>query len=141
MNTPQLASQLWHLILDHPIIAATLSLPTALLVYLVINEIIRYTSRNHDFNGPSNRVLVGNLPDITNNASETLRQWAEVYGDVYEMQLGNIPIIVVNSAAAAKDLFVTKGHALNSRPLFYTFHKVSIRQCSDVSFVDCSRYV
>ena len=42
------------------------------------------------------------------------------------MQLGNIPIIVVNSAAAAKELFGTKGHALNSRPVFYTFHKVSI---------------
>ena len=83
--------------------------------------------RNHDFNGPPNRFVVGNLPDIANNASETLRQWAEIYGDVYEIQLGNVPVIVVNSAAAAKELFGSKGYVLNSRPVFYTFHKVSDR--------------
>lgn len=135
MNTLQLTSPLYHLILDHPILTTTLSLPTALLVYLLINELVRYTSRNHDFNGPPNRILVGNLPDITNNTSETLRQWAKVYGDVYEMQLGNIPIIVVNSAPAAKELFGTKGHALNSRPEFYTFHKVSVQLGAPMSVV------
>lgn len=114
---------LWQWLLGHPILTL-LALPTSLLSYLIINEIIRYRIRNHDFNGPPNRLLVGNLPDITNNASERLRTWAETYGDVYEMQLGNIPILVVNSATATKELFGSKGHALNSRPVFYTFHKV-----------------
>ena len=117
----------WQQLLNHPIIATTLLVPTSLLLYLLINEIIRYTVRNHDFNGPPNRFVVGNLPDIANNASETLRQWAEIYGDVYEIQLGNVPVIVVNSAAAAKELFGSKGYVLNSRPVFYTFHKVSDR--------------
>lgn len=119
-------SIVWHQLLSHPILIALFALPASLLLYLAINEIVRYKARNHDFNGPPNRFLVGNLPDIANNASETLRKWADLYGDVFQMQLGNVPVVVVNSAAAAKQLFGLKGHALNSRPVFYTFHKVSI---------------
>ena len=95
------------------------------LTYLIANEIVRYRARNHNFSGPRGRMLVGNLPDIAVNAPERFRQWADMYGDVYQIQLGNIPILVVNSAAAAKDLFGHNSHALSSRPLFYTFHKVS----------------
>jgi 3-hydroxyphenylacetate 6-hydroxylase len=124
MDASSVTEHAWRLSMDYHILATILSLPASLIIYLIINEIVRYKSRNHDFNGPPDRFLVGNLPDITDNASETLRKWAEKYGDVYEMQLGNIPIIVVNSAAAAKELFGSKGHALNSRPVFYTFHKV-----------------
>lgn len=127
MHLGTLVEPLWQQLLNHPLVTTILLLPTSLLLYLIVNEIVRYTARNHDFNGPPNRFLVGNLPDIANNASETLRQWAKIYGDVYEMQLGNVPVIVVNSAAAAKELFGAKGHVLNSRPVFYTFHKVSDR--------------
>ena len=125
MHISTLTNPFWHLLHDHPFLTTALLLPTTLLLYLLINEVVRYAARNHDFKGPPNRLLVGNLPDITTNASETLRKWADTYGDVYEMQLGNVPVIVVNSAAAAKELFGAKGHVLNSRPVFYTFHKVS----------------
>ena len=118
--------QIWQQLVNHPILAAILIFPASLILYLIINEIVRYKARNHDFNGPPNRFLVGNLPDIAVNASETLRKWSHQFGDVFQIQLGNVPIIVVNSAAAAKELFGTKGHALNSRPEFYTFHKVSM---------------
>ena len=99
--------------------------PFALLsLYLVVNEIVRYRTRFCDFGGPANRPLVGNLPDITINAPERFRRWAEKHGDVFQVQLGNIPILVVNSAAAAKELFGHHSHALSSRPTFYTFHKI-----------------
>jgi 3-hydroxyphenylacetate 6-hydroxylase len=124
MNLYAILDQSSQQVVKHPILATVLVFLASLLLYLIVNEIVRYTERNHDFNGPPNRFLVGNLPDIAVNASETLRKWSYQYGDVYQMQLGNIPIIVVNSAAAAKELFGTKGHALNSRPVFYTFHKV-----------------
>ena len=39
--------------------------------------------------------------------------------------LGNKPIVVVNSAKAAQDIFLSHGSALFSRPSFYTFHKVT----------------
>ena len=65
-----------------------------------------------------------NIAAIRTNAAEKYRNWSSQYGDVYQIQLGNVPILVVNSAAAAKALFGQNSQALSSRPVFYTFHKV-----------------
>ena len=113
---------------QRPFAAVLLAVPTSILLYLVINEIVRYRARNLDFDGPLNIPVVGNIPDIAVNAAERFRTWVPKYGDVYQIQLGNVPIIVVNSALAAKELFGHQGHALSSRPVFYTFHKVRCKR-------------
>ena len=115
---------------QHPFAAVILAVPTSILLYLVINEIVRYQARNLDFDGPLNLPVVGNIPDIAVNAAERFRTWVPKYGNVYQIQLGNVPIIVVNSASAAKELFGHQGHALSSRPVFYTFHKVRCKSCT-----------
>jgi 3-hydroxyphenylacetate 6-hydroxylase len=98
------------------------------LTYLVVNEYIRYTARLHGFNGPSGLPLIGNIWDIRKNAAERYRQWSKQFGGVYQIQLGNIPILVVNDAASAKVIFGHNSQALASRPEFYTFHKVTWNQ-------------
>jgi len=103
------------------IVVLALAVP---LAYLVINEYTRRSARLKGFSGPRNWPLVGNIPDIKFNAAETYRRWARVYGDVYQIQLGNVPVIVVNSADAAKKIFGQHSQALSSRPVFWTFHKV-----------------
>jgi hypothetical protein len=35
-------------------------------------------------------------------------------------------VLVVNSASAAKAIFLGHSNALSSRPVFYTFHKVDV---------------
>lgn len=115
---------IYYQISQHPIATILFIPPIALLLYLFLNEVVRYRSRNHKFDGPPNRLFIGNLSDIAINAPERLRTWASAFGDVYQIQLGNIPILVVNSAEAAKELFGQHSHALSSRPAFYTFHKV-----------------
>ncbi|KAF2838829.1 cytochrome P450 [Patellaria atrata CBS 101060] len=92
--------------------------------YIVINEVLRYSARIPDFKGPPGWPVIGNLADIRVNAAEKYRQWTRTYGDVYQIQLGNVPILVVNSAAAAKVLLGQNSTAWSSRPAFYTFHKV-----------------
>lgn len=94
------------------------------LAYVLINEYIRRSARVKGFSGPTNWPLVGNIPDIKYNAAEKYRQWAKTYGDVYQIQLGNVPVIVVNSAEAARKIFGQNSQALSSRPVFWTFHKV-----------------
>ncbi|KAF2733691.1 cytochrome P450 phenylacetate hydroxylase-like protein [Polyplosphaeria fusca] len=94
------------------------------LVYVVVNEFIRRSARIKGFAGPPNWPLVGNIPDIRFNAAEKYRQWSKIYGDVYQIQLGNVPVIVVNSAEAARKIFGQNSQALSSRPVFWTFHKV-----------------
>jgi 3-hydroxyphenylacetate 6-hydroxylase len=94
------------------------------IFYVIVNEVIRSRARVVGLGGPKGFPLIGNLWQIRKNAAEKYRQWARTYGAVYQIQLGNIPVVVVNSAASAKVLFGQNAQALSSRPEFYTFHKV-----------------
>ncbi|KUJ22531.1 cytochrome P450 [Mollisia scopiformis] len=105
----------------HFLLWVTLAVP---VLYTVANEFVRRQARVSGLNGPSGLPLIGNLWDIRTNAAEKYRQWARTHGAVYQIQLGNIPVVVVNSAASAKALFGQHAQALSSRPEFYTFHKV-----------------
>ncbi|KAF2199888.1 cytochrome P450 [Delitschia confertaspora ATCC 74209] len=109
---------------EQPIRSFLLTLLLIPLTYLILNEYVRRAARIKGFSGPPNWPLVGNIPDIKYNAAEKYRQWSKIYGDVYQMQLGNIPVIVVNSAEAARKIFGQHSQALSSRPVFWTFHKV-----------------
>lgn len=105
-----------------------LSVLTTLLaipvVYTIVNEVVRKNARLPGMKGPAGLPMIGNLWDIRVNASEKYREWVKSYGDVYQIQLGNIPVVVINSAAAAKSIIGHNAQALSSRPEFYTFHKV-----------------
>ncbi|KAI1459621.1 cytochrome P450 [Annulohypoxylon moriforme] len=95
-----------------------------LLFYLVQNEVVRYRSRIKNLPGPRGWPIVGNLfqyRDII--PAETYRRWSLKYGPVFQIQLGNTTAVVINSAQAAKQLFLGQSHAMNSRPTFYVFHK------------------
>jgi 3-hydroxyphenylacetate 6-hydroxylase len=113
-----------HYAQTHPLQAWLFVLFGTPLVYLLVNEYVRRVRRLKGFDGPYNWPLVGNIPDLKYNAAETYRQWSKVYGDVYQIQLGNEPIIVVNSAESARNIFGANSQALSSRPVFWTFHKV-----------------
>jgi hypothetical protein len=63
------------------------------------------------------------------NAPEKYRQWSKQYGPVFQIMLGNEPVVVVNSAKAAHETFLSQGNAMSSRPMFYTFHKVFPALC------------
>ncbi|KAK9240064.1 cytochrome P450 [Lipomyces kononenkoae] len=109
---------------QHPYIFLISVIPVSLVLYIVINEFTRASLRVPGFDGPLGYPLVGNIPQIRHNASEKYRGWAKKFGPIFQIQLGNIPVLVVNSAAAAQKVFVTNSQATISRPIFYTFHKV-----------------
>lgn len=94
------------------------------VLYVIFNEFVRVSARVKGIGGPRGLPLIGNLVQIRKNAAEQYRIWSKTYGPVYQIQLGNVPVLVVNSAAAAKVLFGQNAQALSSRPEFYTFHKV-----------------
>jgi 3-hydroxyphenylacetate 6-hydroxylase len=110
--------------LEHPIRSLIVLLVALPVSYVLANEYTRYFRRIKGFSGPANWPLVGNIPDIKYNAAEKYREWSKTYGAVYQIQLGNEPVIVVNSAEAAKKIFGGNSQALSSRPVFWTFHKV-----------------
>ncbi|KAK1585569.1 cytochrome P450 [Colletotrichum navitas] len=111
-------------VLDHALQSAAILLLLVPIIYIVANEFIRVKARIAKLDGPRGLPLIGNLWDIRANAAERYRRWAQEFGAVYQIQLGNVPIVVVNTSAAAKVLFGQHAQALSSRPEFYTFHKV-----------------
>jgi 3-hydroxyphenylacetate 6-hydroxylase len=118
---PLLSSQLAY----HPLRSLFAALVGIPLVYILANEYVRFTRRIKGFPTPSNNwPLVGHIPSIKYNAAEKYREWSQEYGATFQIQLGNEPVIVVNSAEAARKLFGGHSQALSSRPVFWTFHKV-----------------
>ena len=98
-------------------------------IFLIIYEGLRFVARIPGFSGPYGPPIVGNMWQISGkDAPLQYRDWSRKYGPVYQIQLGNIPVLVINTAAAAKELLTINSHATASRPEFYTFHKVSVRE-------------
>ncbi|OQE14248.1 hypothetical protein PENFLA_c039G02150 [Penicillium flavigenum] len=105
----------------HSLAAAAVLVP---ILYVILNEFIRDAARVKGMKGPRGLPLIGNLAQIRRDAAEQYRLWSKKHGAVYQIQLGNIPVVVVNSAASAKVLFGQNAQALSSRPETYTFHKI-----------------
>lgn len=94
------------------------------LVYVLLNEVLCYQQHVPGFAVPPVFPLVGNLHQLRTNAAEQYRKWANDFGDVYQVRLGNLPVIVINSAAAARVILGHNSQATASRPELYTYHKV-----------------
>ncbi|KAK7543341.1 cytochrome P450 phenylacetate hydroxylase-like protein [Phyllosticta citricarpa] len=111
-------------VLNNPLRTLLYTPVLLLAAYVLLNEFFRLRARIPGFSGPPGLPIVGNIHQIRVNAAETYRLWSKRYGPVYQIQLGNVPVIVVNSAVTARDLFGKHSQVLSSRPVFYTFHKV-----------------
>ena len=109
---------------EHPLYALGYLALCNIFLYIFFTEIERYNARLAGFKGPTGFPMIGNIWQIRTNAAEQYRRWAKRFGAVYQIQLGNVPVVVVNSAAAARTIFGQNAQALSSRPEFYTFHKV-----------------
>ena len=110
----------------HPLSALGSLVLVNIVLYFFFSEISRANSRIIGFGGPIGLPVIGNIWQIRSNAAEQYRLWAKKFGDVYQVMLGNVPVIVVNSAASARVIFGQNSQALSSRPEFYTFHKVRL---------------
>ncbi|KAI0471836.1 cytochrome P450 [Xylariaceae sp. FL0804] len=107
--------------------AVVLSLLTGLAAYVVATELARARARLPGVPGPRGWPVVGSLLAVRRGgAAARYQDWArERYGAVFQVQLGLTTVVVVNSAAAARALFLTDSHALGSRPMSYTYRKVA----------------
>jgi 3-hydroxyphenylacetate 6-hydroxylase len=103
------------------------------VLLFLANELYRWSLRVKGIPGPKGLPIVGNLRQIKHiSPSEQYRLWALEYGPLIQIQLGNKPILVINSAAAAKDLLIRESGSFNSRPLFYVFHKFVSKEITSI---------
>lgn len=68
--------------------------------------------------------IIGNLLQVLSNPAEKYMEWANCYGDVFQMRLGTKMVVVANSYDSVKELWIKNRDANNSRPILYTFHSV-----------------
>ncbi|KAI1105540.1 cytochrome P450 [Jackrogersella minutella] len=109
-----------------------------LILYIALNEVVRLRARIPRLPGPWGYPLLGSLPSLRGTAtSDEYRIWAARYGDVFQVQLGNIPAVIVNSTAAARALFISQREATNSRPIFYVLHQ-KVQQGGPVTSIGTS---
>lgn len=94
-----------------------------ILVYVLVNELVCYSQQVPGLAIPPVLPLIGNLHQLRTNAAQQY-EWAKDLGPVYQVRLGNIPVMVINSAAAAKVILGHNSPATASRPQLYTYHKV-----------------
>lgn len=68
--------------------------------------------------------IVGVLFQLSKSHPLTYRKWAEELGPVYQVRLGHKRVVVANSYASVRELWITNMRANISRPESYTFHEV-----------------
>lgn len=124
---------------------STIDIYTPLWIALAVCILVIYRSFSHSshesplfqFPGPPAWPIAGNIPSLyRRNVERQYAKWAAVYGDVFRVKLGVIPVLVINSASAAQKILVGKSSALASRPRLYTFHEV----CSMLSATELYIY-
>lgn len=97
----------------------------SLIGYIVINEYLRKSTMLPGFDSPPQKAIFGHLPFFAHKGvAVPCRDWSRQYGAVYQIKLGNMTALTVNTAAAAKYIFSLHSHATSSRPELYTLHKV-----------------
>lgn len=76
----------------------------------------KYTSNNHP-PGPRRLPIIGNLLDIdTKNIPKSLGKCRQKYGDIYMIQLGTLPMVVISGFKNIRELFLSRGDEFSSRP-------------------------
>lgn len=65
-------------------------------------------------------------------SAEKYRQWSLEYGPVYQVQLGNSPVVIVNETEEAKALLLNQSSAFISRPVFHVLHKVVSKNVASI---------
>ncbi|KAJ0122611.1 3-hydroxyphenylacetate 6-hydroxylase [Diaporthe amygdali] len=102
-----------------------LGILAALVGYVAINEYLRRKTMIAGLASPPQQIVFGHLPFFAHKGvAEPCRDWSQRYGPVYQIKLGNITAVTVNTASAAKHIFSHQSHATSSRPELYTLHKL-----------------
>ncbi|KAL8150074.1 hypothetical protein AgCh_006908 [Apium graveolens] len=119
------------------ILLLTISLP---LLFL-LKCITYYGSKLHRRPpGPCGLPLIGNMHQFdSSNTHLYLFQLSQKYGPLVYLQLGSVPILVVSSASAAKEVFKYHDRCFSSRPALVGMQKLSYNGL-DLAFSPYNEY-
>ncbi len=102
------------------IVTVSISLAVAVLAGLVY-QLLQVGRRPKGMPpGPATLPIVGNLHQLpAKDLHVKLREWAQEYGEIYSIMLGNQRMVVLNSPRVVKDLIDQRSNNYSSRPEMY----------------------
>ncbi|KAH1121209.1 hypothetical protein J1N35_004369, partial [Gossypium stocksii] len=121
-------------------------LVTFLIFFFTIVRILKISSKakkpNHNKlpSGPWKLPLIGNLHQlITSFPHHTLRDLSNKYGDLMQLQLGEVPTVVISSARVAEQVFKTHDTIFSQRPHVLACEVMSYN-CKAIIFTPYGNY-
>ncbi|CAL5423543.1 unnamed protein product [Camellia sinensis] len=88
---------------------------------------------------PPKLPIVGNLHQLGLFPHRSLRSLAQKYGPLMQLHFGSVPILIVSSAVAAREIMKTHDLAFSSRPKTINGSKL-IYDCKDVALSPYGKY-
>lgn len=102
------------------------ALTTACLVYLVVRSFRSELPEGlRHLPGPRALPIIGNVLEMGKKPHLSLTAMRERYGDVFQIQIGMRPVIVLSGSETVRQALVKQGEEFASRPDLYSFSFIS----------------
>nr|XP_043621329.1 cytochrome P450 Tp4149-like [Erigeron canadensis] len=111
-----------------------------ILLFVFLSFLIPFKLLSSSSKTPKNRPptlqklpIIGNLHQIDSSAHLSLRVLSQKHGPLFLMHLGSVPVLVVSSAEAAREIMKTHDLIFSNRPKLYFHDKLSYGS-KDIAF-------
>lgn len=102
------------------------ALATVCLVYLVIRSFKTDIPEGlRPLPGPRALPLIGNVLEMGKNPYLSLTAMGERYGDVFQIQIGMRPVVVLSGLETVRQALVKQGEDFSGRPDLYSFRYIN----------------
>ncbi|XP_044135480.1 cytochrome P450 1A1 [Bufo gargarizans] len=101
----------------------------ASVIFSIVFLLIKSYSKNvpkgtKPLPGPTPWPLIGNLLSIGKNPHISLSKMNETYGDVFQIQIGTKPVLVLNGLETLRQALLKQGDVFSARPDLFTFRLI-----------------
>ncbi|KAF4351318.1 cytochrome P450 736A117-like [Cannabis sativa] len=104
----------------------------ATLLFFVLLYKSWFSIKTNSPPSPPKLPIIGNLHQLGLYPHRTLQAWSRRYGPVMQLRLGSVPVLVISSATAAREIMKTHDLAFSNRPkscalekLLYNYRDIS----------------
>ncbi|OCT89450.1 hypothetical protein XELAEV_18018071mg [Xenopus laevis] len=95
------------------------------IVFLVIrSQRVKIPPGTKKLPGPMPYPVIGNLLSLSKNPHLSLTRMSENYGDVFQIQIGTKPVLVLSGLETLKQALIRQGDEFAGRPDLFTFRMV-----------------
>ncbi|KAJ1413231.1 Cytochrome P450 [Sesbania bispinosa] len=110
-----------------------------LILFLHIKWYSKPTKNKNSIPAPPKLPILGNLHQLGAFPHRTLQSLAKKYGPFMQIHLGSVPVLVISSAEAARDIMKTHDRVFASRPQS-KFYDILLYDSKDVSAAPYGEY-